>query len=232
MDKRIVLTIVGVASVVVVIWLTTRAGEPGVVEQTPSSTAAASVIPDATVSVPAPSRSSPASAASGPDVPAAAPAATQFAVATPAPAATAESLPIDVTPGFEFLNTPLDEFKDTDMRSLLAKRHHKLQAEPRDPNWAERVETALRSRIEGELTAKGYDTQRVELPVVECRSTGCEIQALGYREDNRKPGVDLQMIVFKMMQDGFGGEFDRNFNMQVSSRPDERLTFFVLLSRN
>jgi hypothetical protein len=143
-----------------------------------------------------------------------------------------EAQPIDVSPGFEFLAKPESEMKDTDFQWTSWRRHQKLQAESRDPNWAARIESEIRNGIQAELTANGYDTQRIEMPVVECRMTGCEIQALGYVQDNRRKGVDFQQIFPRLLLGKLGEEFDlTQTGMQVRGRPDARMTFLVQLSR-
>ena len=144
---------------------------------------------------------------------------------------TADSaLPIDVTPGFELLNTKTSSLKDTDPMKPLLLRHEELQDQPRDPGWSERMESALRKGIQDSLTARGFDTQRVELPVVECRATGCEIQAIGFREDNGKQGVDVQTIVPVLLMGPLGSELDNPHGF-MSSLPDGRISFIVLLAR-
>jgi hypothetical protein len=138
--------------------------------------------------------------------------------------------PIEVSPGFEFLSTP--DMDDTDGRYLQWRRHQQLQSEMRDPTWAPRVEAALRNGIEDALTAQGFDTQRIVLPVVECRSTGCEIQALQYPADSMKNGADLQLILPPVLSDILGSEIDPDgTNMLLSTRPDERRAIFVELRR-
>ena len=72
------------------------------------------------------------------------------------------------------------------------RRHQQLESEARYETWAPQMEAALRGGIEEALTMRGLDTQRIELPVVECRTKACEIQAVGNAMDNMKPGVDFQ----------------------------------------
>ena len=140
------------------------------------------------------------------------------------------ALPIDVTPGFELLNTKASSLKDTNPTKALLLRHEELQDQPRDPSWSDRMEAALRKGIQDSLTARGFDTQRVELRVVECRSTGCEIQAIGYVEDQLKQGVDIQTIVPALLMGPLNGELD-NLHGSMSSLPDGRLSYIFLLDR-
>jgi hypothetical protein len=108
------------------------------------------------------------------------------------------------------------------------RRHQQLQRDPRDEAWAPRMEAALRSGIQDSLTAHGFDTQRIELPVVECRTNGCEIQAVGYSEDNSKPGVDLQLVLPSLLRSSLASEFDMEASsLMMSSRPDRRVTFLA-----
>ncbi len=140
------------------------------------------------------------------------------------------ALPIDVTPGFELLKTKASSLKDTDPTKSLLLRHEELRNQPRDPAWSERMEAALRQGIQDSLTAHGVDTQRVELPVVECRTTGCEIQAIGFREDNAKKGVGIQMIVPALLMGPLHSELDNPLG-RMSSLPDGRLSYIMLLGR-
>ena len=90
------------------------------------------------------------------------------------------------------------------------------------------MEAALRNGIQDSLTVRGLDTQRIELPVVECRTNGCEIQAVGDSEDNRKPGADLQLILPSLLRGSLGSEFDmEGYRLMMSSRSDRRITFLA-----
>jgi hypothetical protein len=158
------------------------------------------------------------------------------ATATPAAASpiqpTNDLPPLDISPGFEFLNEPAGKMKDTDALWPNWRRHQQLENEPRDEAWAPGVESSLRDGIQGALLAHGVDTQRIELPVVECRTNGCEIQALGYQQDNGKVGVDLQLILPALIHGSLGSEFDADgYSILLSSRPDQRITFLAQLPR-
>jgi hypothetical protein len=218
MNRYIVLGIAGVAAVVTVVWLTTRgAPGPATPEPTPVTTATNGSLAARPTSRPAVSTES--SVATQP-------------VLTSSPQTTGETLPIDVAPGFENLKKPLAEMKETDPERHEVVRHKELESEPRDEAWAPRIESALTGAIQDSLTAQGLETQRIELHVVECRRSGCEIQAVGYAEDNGKPGVDLQFIIFQIMQSSLGNEFDRDaLAMSLRTRPDGRIGFLVFLTR-
>ena len=150
--------------------------------------------------------------------------------ASPPTPTTDSALPIDVTPGFEFLNTNTGSLKDTDPTKPLLLRHEELQAQPRDPGWSEPMESTLRKGIQDSLTTRSLDTHRVELPVVECRATGCEIQAIGFREDIAKQGVGFQSIVAALLMGPLNSELD-NPHGTMRSLPDGRVGYIVLLAR-
>jgi hypothetical protein len=230
MDKRIVFTIAAVAGVGSVIWLTTRSGESGAVaEQASSVSAPATVTPESMPDV-APAIGDAGTTEGPPNARADAPVSMQGEAASPS-RSMGEALPIDVSPGFEFLSKPAAEMEDTDSQWGNWRRHQKLQSEPRDESWAPRMEAALRSGIQDSLMARGLDTQRIELPVIECRTSGCEIQAVGFSQDNMKPG-DFQTILFSLLGGSLGSEFDQNgFNLTMSPRSDQRITFLAQLAR-
>lgn len=189
---------------------------------------------DAPLSVPAAKAEANRVSASATPVMAAPPDATAGVVAagSPKPPSIAEDAhKIVVAPGFELLSKEANTMKDIDPLRPIVRRHEQLQEEPRDENWAERMEAALRSGIQDSLTAQGLDTQRVELPVIECRTTGCEIQALAYPEDNGKEGVDLQMILPTLVSGPLNQEFEGFPRMLMSDRSDGRTTVIVHLSR-
>ena len=208
MDKRIVLTLAGAAVVAAVVWLTTRPGDYGVQSERASSTnVTMPVTPPSTerVSSPAPM--------------------------TPTTPTTGEALPIDVSPGFEYLSKPAAEMNDSDGGWFVWRRHQQLQSESRDEAWAPRMEAALRNGIQDSLTALGFDTQRIELPVVECRTTGCEIQAVGYPGDQKK-GVDIQLLLPPLLQGSLAGEFDLDDRSMIFGvRQDQRLIVLTQLGR-
>lgn len=232
MDRRIVFSIVGVALIGLGLWLTTRTGQdetevPQALRQEstrsivsePAQAAAHAAVDAGRLSAEAPeSPGEPAGAAP--------------TAVNPPPQAAGGPLPIDVSPGFEFLSKPSAEMKDTDPMWTHWRRHQQLESEPVDETWAPRMEAALRAGVEQALTARGLDTQRIELPVVECRTNGCEIQAVGYAMDNMKPGVDFQDILPSLLRGTLEGEFDLSgFSLLVSSRADGRLIFLATMPR-
>ncbi len=218
MDKRVVWIAVGVAVFGTVVWLAMRPDAPAAGVETPSAATSTAVTPEPAGSV------TPARPAVPVDTPAIA--------GAPSASAAADLHPIDISPGFEYLGKPASEMKDTHPMWTLWRRHQVLQGEPRDEAWASRQEASLRKAVEDSLTARGLDTQRIELPVIECRTNGCEIQAVGWSEDSRPGGFDLQHIMHAQLAGDLGNEFDREaLSMMMSSRPDHRSTFLVHLTR-
>jgi hypothetical protein len=154
----------------------------------------------------------------------------EFAAAT---AGRRDAPPIDISPGFEAVLAPTSEVAaDRDNPAGIPVRQHlKLQMENRDRSWADRVESDIRAQVRNELMAQGADPQRIELPVVECRTSGCEVQAIGYPEDAVK-NRDFQLILPKVMRDAMGADFDsRGLTMMVTSVPDGRMGYIAFLSR-
>lgn len=219
MNMRTVVTIAASVAVGVTVWLVKR-------DDTAAAGQAHLVVTD--------------SAAQIPEVPvytaattsAAAPSSSTPSAAPPPPPPSPETLPIDVSPGFEVLSTPASEMKSTDRNFANWRRHQQLQAEPRDHGWSPRIETSMRDEIQNSLMAHGVDRDRVEVRVLECRASGCEIQAVGYLEDSQREGVDLQSIVGAIMKGNLGAEFDSSgYTLTRLPQPDHRTGFLVFLSR-
>jgi hypothetical protein len=228
-----VFSILGVAAIGVVVWLAMRAGDPGA----PAEKAAADALAPDTLPHPENSvtvvGSPAASATAQPSATAehAAPLAAKQDGAVLLDSRSA-ALPIDVSPGFEYLAKPAAEMSDTDSQWTNWRRHQQLQSEPRDDSWAPRMEAEFRRGIEDALTAAGLDTQRIELPVVECRTRGCEFQAVGYSVDNRNPKADFQIIVHSVLREKMGDEFDlQGLILSMSPRSDGRILFLVQVPR-
>ncbi len=155
------------------------------------------------------------------------------AVGRDAAPGTGSPLPIDISPGFEPILAPAsDPASDPDnLAGIPVRRHRKLEIESCDENWAGRVETDIRAQVRSELMAQGSDPQRIELSVVECRTSGCEVQAIGYPEDNLK-GRDLQLILPKVMHGVMAADFDaKGLTMMVTSVPDGRVGYIAFLAR-
>lgn len=227
MDKRIVLAIAGVAAVVAVVWLTTRGGEQGDGGKSLSATTPDSVTSAATGGDNASAGSLGARASDPPKGSSESRDAIQPGEVSPSPVA-ATSLPIDVSPSFEYLSKPASEMKDTDPMWTQWRRHQVLQSEPRDETWAPRIEESVRKSIEKSLTDRGYDTQRMDLPVVECRTQGCEIQASGRIENTQKDFMDLQQVMFSAMAGSLRNEFDdAGGSVLVGMSPDHQQFLYL-----
>jgi hypothetical protein len=141
--------------------------------------------------------------------------------------------PIDVSPGFESLLAPTTDPPDTSPSSAIVRRHRQLLTEVRDDEWAGRVEPDIRAYVEKSLTAQGLDPQRIQLSVVECRTTGCEIQAatVAQIEDGMKPN-EPQMLFGRMVRGPLAGDFDpRDVMVMVTTLPDGRHGYVAFLPR-
>jgi hypothetical protein len=243
MDRRMSVAIAGAAVVGAVLWLTMRRGETealashdavpggeatGDVTATSATTASSTTPAISATSATSPTNAPPARAKDQSPIPA-----THAASPDASPADRASpSLPIDVSPGFEMLSTPASEMKDTDGDWSLWRRHQQLQSESRDEAWAPRIESALREGLQQNMLARGFTTERFELPVVECRTNACEIQAVGHVQDSRSGGVDFQQIMGTVMMSALGSEFEQDgYIMRMGSRPDGRMTFLAHLPR-
>jgi len=231
MDNRIYLGIGGAVAVGVLVWLTTRPGELTETDAGPPATAATPVITTPVDDSAALRGETGPRMAERPSA-AAAPASSAPVGTAPVSSTSEEALPIDVSPGFEFLNKPASEMKDTDGQWPNWRHHQQLQSEPRDENWAPRIEAALRAAFQRSLTAAGFDPKQVELLVVECRTTGCEIQAGGYLADDGSLGTDFNAIYFKVLSGPLGAEFDLDAGtVSVDARPERRAGFLAFLPR-
>lgn len=216
MDKRIVWIVVGVAVLGAGFWWMTRTSDAPAEAESPSAATPESATPAAADRAPA---ASPAAATNEPAAPTSPPASADH--------------PIDVSPGFEYLSSPAGIIRDTDPRWSNWRRHQVLQIELRDESWAPRMEDSLRKTVEDALTARGLDTQRIELPVIECRTNACEIQAVGWNEDSRPGGYDLQRILFDALAGNLATDINRDeFSIMMTSRQsDDRVLFLVHLPR-
>jgi hypothetical protein len=230
MNKPVVFSILGAAAIGAGFWLAMRGADPAAAEKSATNALAATPAPLAGEATEdgraARATGQPATAGES-----AAPLATNRDATSP-PDSQSAALPIDVSPGFEFLVRPAREMSDTDPQWTTWRRHQQLESEPRDDNWAPRMETEILRGIEDSLTAAGLDTQRVELPVLECRTHGCEIQAVGYQADNRNPKADFQIIVQSVLRERLGDEFElQGLMVDMSIRPDGRIVFLVQVPR-
>ncbi|HEU4625612.1 MAG TPA: hypothetical protein VFS52_12650 [Steroidobacteraceae bacterium] len=147
--------------------------------------------------------------------------------------ASTKPTPIDVSPGFESLLAPATDPPDTSPSSAIVRRHRQLLTEVRDDEWAGRVEPDIRLYVEKSLTAEGLDPQRIQLSVIECRTTGCEIQAatVAQIEDGMKPN-EPQMLFGRMVRGPLAGDFDpRDMMVMVTTLPDGRHGYVAFLPR-
>jgi hypothetical protein len=220
---------IGAGVLLAVVWVAIRNQEPeptGPVSEVTAEQAPASLPNSSDEEKPEVSTRTRGTPSSAPEVTSSA------SAAATAPSTAGNAIPIDVSPGFEYLSKPAAEMKDTSSNWGPWRRHQKLASEPRDEAWAQQVEVALRNGIQAALTAKGLDTQRIELPVVECRTTGCEIQAIGYVQDSQNGGFDFQEVLNGLLRGPLGNEFNLDeTSYMMTSRPDNRVTFLTHLPR-
>jgi hypothetical protein len=115
---------------------------------------------------------------------------------------------------------------------MLVRRHRKLSAEERDEAWATRVEPAIRDYFEKRFVAQGLAPQRIEFVVLECRTSGCEIQAAGPPEDGGKPALDPQFLLNTMVVGPFAQDFEAgNILMFSTTLADGRRGILAFVSR-
>jgi hypothetical protein len=224
---------IGAGALLAVVWLVARRQESAPAGSVPDATAGApSASPMASSDTRKPGTSTEAgSRPSSIPSPSVTPSASAAGASTALPVA-GNAMPIDVSPGFDYLSKPAAEMKDTDAMWGAWRWHQKLQDEPRDEAWAPRVEAALRQGVLDILTAKGLDTQRIELPVIECRTSGCEIQAVGYLQDSMQEGFDYQQVLGGILAGPLGNEFDLNNHVsRMSTRSDNRVVILTHLPR-
>lgn len=139
---------------------------------------------------------------------------------------------IDVTPGFEGYLSTSSTMDKSGVGTLLAQQHKQLGAESRDEAWADRVEREMREYVQSRLAQQMLDPQRIELSVVECRAAGCEIQAIGRKEDSGNPQRDFQFVVRGIAEGPLNSDFDSSSAMTFSfSLPDERVGYLTFLQR-
>lgn len=76
----------------------------------------------------------------------------------------------------------------------VVQLHRKLEAEPEDDAWSPAMETTLREYLQRQ---PGFD--RIEIMVLDCRTTVCEIQAAGFLSDSN-PQLPPHLQIFNVYQ--------------------------------
>ena len=140
---------------------------------------------------------------------------------------------IEVTPGFESILNPHVVPPDTEVLGVPVRRHLKVQREGRDNTWAPRVESDIRTSVRNELVVQGFDPNGLEMKVIECRSTDCEIQAVGNPPGNYQVG-DFQTVMNKLLSDGglLSADFDKARHLfMMQGLPDNKVGYVVFLPR-
>lgn len=136
---------------------------------------------------------------------------------------------IPITPGFETLLEPSARTRSR-APSVTIEQHERLLAEGRDEEWAGRIESAIRSFFESSLTAQGLDAHRIELPVIECRTTLCEAQAIGAAADANST-LNAQSLATQMVHGPLASDFSDSAS-DTFGLPDGRIGYLVFLTRN
>jgi len=137
------------------------------------------------------------------------------------------SSPIPITAGFEHVFAAEDG-ADADLNPVIA-RHAKLQAEARDTAWAESTERDISSNVQDFLDQRGIDRHDLELPVVRCGATLCEIQAVGQADGSSH---DWQTVLPQMIQGSLGQDFNaRNAMTIVFELPSGQSGYVTFLTR-
>ena len=114
---------------------------------------------------------------------------------------------VPITPGFERL---LARAPDSIVNYPAATLHARLGAEVRDNAWAAATEDEIKTSVDGYLDQHGFDRHTIEVPVVRCGSTICEIQAQGPLDGTPR---DWQQVVPYLMQGPFGQDFSARDGM-------------------
>jgi hypothetical protein len=145
--------------------------------------------------------------AAGParNTPPAPPATPRPAPVKPVPDAEQHLGTIPIIPGFErFLIRRPDSGAEL---TPAADLHARIAAEGRDTAWADHAEEEIKTYVDGYLDQHGLDRHSIELGVVHCGATVCEIQAQGYQEDVGRSVRDWQRVVPELMQGPFSQDF-------------------------
>ena len=91
----------------------------------------------------------------------------------------ARATPDDPADGGDSKRQP--EYQPVDVAAALQKRRDDLDAEPKDDSWAYYMEQTLTQFIARHPSATDF-----EISYVECRTTVCQIQAIGF-DDSTGP---------------------------------------------
>jgi hypothetical protein len=156
------------------------------------------------------------------------PAAPPPAPVKPVPAADEDLGTIPITAGFERVL-----IRRPDSGASLnpaADLHARIAAEGRDIPLADQAEEEIRTYVDGYLDQHGLDRHSIELDVVRCGATLCEIQAQGYQDDVGRTVRDWQRVVPELMQGPFSQDF-HDVSTIVFSLENNRAGYVTFLSR-
>jgi hypothetical protein len=135
---------------------------------------------------------------------------------------------IPISPGFErvLIRRP-DSGANLDPAADL---HAQIAAEGRDTVWADQAEEEIRTYVDGYLDQHGLDRHSIELGVVHCGVTICEIQTQGYQEDVGRSVRDWQGVMLELMQGPFSQDF-HYVSTLVFSLENNRAGYVTFLNR-
>lgn len=152
-----------------------------------------------------------------------------------APAATVQHLAaakghgiiIPITPGFEQALAP-SPGSITNAHDA-ASVHERLIAEERDDAWAESMEGQIRTFVDGYFDQRGLDRHTIDLAVVRCGATICEIQSEGMADGSPR---DWQRVGFELIQGPIGQDFNpHEMLISVFTLPNGETGFVTFLVR-
>lgn len=98
--------------------------------------------------------------------------------------------------------------------------HDLIEAEPRDDAWAYYVEAQIQAYLDKTAIPQG-----IEVPIIQCRSTWCEIQAFLYGESQRK---NWHNLLSGMSSEAFWIEFSGTSTYSTSVNDNKSATFVFL----
>ena len=167
-------------------------------------------------------------ASPGRNTPPGLPAARPPAPVEPVPRAEEHLGTIPITTGFERV---LIRRPDSGTNpNPAADLHARIAAEGRDAAWADQAEEEIRTYVEGYLDQHGLDRHSIELDVVHCGATLCEIQAQAYQDDVGRAARDWQRVVPELMQGPFSQDF-HDVSTMVFSLENNRAGYVMFLNR-
>jgi hypothetical protein len=137
-----------------------------------------------------------------------------------------ESRAVVPVPVHELLEDVLrSQGKDDSRFNSLGPLHRQLENESEDPAWSHYVEWHIRDYLGRQ---PGVLSKQVEVFLVECRSTLCEIQAFADVAD-RTPAADWQSVAIRMEREPWLNEFSDSTTRVAAKK--NRVTYVTFLAR-